>query len=542
MGDAITDDNKIDRKLDILEEELEIMETQGRDLIRRLSDVSTPRNRSRMLEEVDHASLINRLVSNIADPNARPNRAVIPHQSIELFVKESSGSVPSRDARLLTEGLELPSFGNENVNRHRPQIESQRDSHFSGTRPHVEDVTRDIEPLGAMRKLEAFARNQLELELNIERESRKSSEGFAKELMRTLRTLETQLAQQVKLSETDRRMFEKEITGMRSNVEKLELERQSLLDAVVQEGSSSKSDALLRGELHALEQMNSKLTKDLSAARREAEILRASVVDLERARSLLEKEVHHRRKQQELSQQPGRISSERIRPTFLPLPYSGHEGVETVSASPKTRVSVPVERSPIGREKSLPPYSDHEGLDLLSISPKSVDPQRVPRESLAEIVKPPVRPQRSSVVVAPYSDHQGIEVVHSPKAIAPQRMAMSDLLTATARRTPSFPDIIEETIQTPPTPTTPKPRQDSPSPKVRVDISVVEKDLLQLNLERQELESWLGRFPPNTAGRTLAERKEKFLKEKRLAEIEKGISEKRLILKNARNSRINPTN
>jgi hypothetical protein len=85
----------------------------------------------------------------------------------------------------------------------------------------------------------------------------------------------------------------------------------------------------------------------------------------------------------------------------------------------------------------------------------------------------------------------------------------------------------EEKVQTPPTPTTPKPR-------LNVNIEQEEKELLTLNLERQELESWLARFPSNSAGRTLAERKEKYLKEKRLKEVELVISEKRLVIKQAR--------
>ena len=70
--------------------------------------------------------------------------------------------------------------------------------------------------------------------------------------------------------------------------------------------------------------------------------------------------------------------------------------------------------------------------------------------------------------------------------------------------------------------------------------SKLESSLLSLNLEREELEAWLGRIPAYSAGRTLAERKEKFLKEKRLSEVEKSVSDVRHQLKLLKHKRSNP--
>lgn len=578
MADTEIDDSRIDLKLDQLEDELDIMEESGRELMRRLSDVCTPRNRSRGQEEVDHASLMTRLVSRIKDPTRIGSPNIIPHQSIERFVRESVDRAYTRPTQLLTDGLPLPEFGIEHIPRRRHDLPAISRSPQPALAVERSDDDSILRP---MRNLETFAKTQLELELSMERHNRKSSEGFAKDLLRTLRGLESQLVQQVKLSEVDKRMFEREIEGMRSNVEKLELERQSLLDVVekeyVREASSVKSIRLLHGDINALEQRNSKLVSDLMSSRQEAEILKASIVDLEtsrsqmakeilnlknqlQSRSTMEKEVLVLRNQQQIHPRPGSIS-----PVPSLPPFSNHEGVEAIHARPRVvdpqRVdsnSLAASRKAVERYKGphnshLTPYSDHEGINLDSVSPKSVEPQRVKREALVAVQN--VRPVRSAVMVAPYSDHEGIELTKSPRAIAPQRMSLSDLISATAqqtrhrpqsvddpdRMTPSFVDIQEENVQTPPTPTTPKPRADSPSPRPRVDTATVEKELLELNLERQELESWLSRFPPNTAGRTLAERKEKYLHEKRLAEVEKGISEKRLILKHARIGRIDPT-
>ena len=73
-------------------------------------------------------------------------------------------------------------------------------------------------------------------------------------------------------------------------------------------------------------------------------------------------------------------------------------------------------------------------------------------------------------------------------------------------------------------------------------VSQLEAFLLKLNLEREQLVAWLGRLPAYSAGRTLEERKEKFLKEKRLEDVEKAKSDVKQKLKAIKYKRSNPMN
>ena len=86
-------------------------------------------------------------------------------------------------------------------------------------------------------------------------------------------------------------------------------------------------------------------------------------------------------------------------------------------------------------------------------------------------------------------------------------------------------------------------RNEVPLPSAQIDdetVSQLEGFLLKLNLEREQLQAWLGRLPAYSAGRTLEERKEKFLKEKRLEDVEKAKSEVVQKLKAIKHRRSNP--
>jgi hypothetical protein len=68
------------------------------------------------------------------------------------------------------------------------------------------------------------------------------------------------------------------------------------------------------------------------------------------------------------------------------------------------------------------------------------------------------------------------------------------------------------------------PLPSNPEPYAAVSMTArLESDLLQLNLERQQVESWLGRVPPATA--TVADRKETQDKYRQLDNLERSISE-----------------
>lgn len=75
---------------------------------------------------------------------------------------------------------------------------------------------------------------------------------------------------------------------------------------------------------------------------------------------------------------------------------------------------------------------------------------------------------------------------------------------------------------------------------VEQEATQLESSLLKLNLEREQLEAWLGRVPAYSAGRTLAERKEKFLKERRLGDVERAVSEVKQKLRAIKHKRSNP--
>ena len=117
----------------------------------------------------------------------------------------------------------------------------------------------------------------------------------------------------------------------------------------------------------------------------------------------------------------------------------------------------------------------------------------------------------SSIIDAPRPG--GGEVLYSPivptKAVTPPWATHEDLDV-------SFPNPKIKSDSTPP--------QADPVPFAAVSLTArLETDLLKLNLERQEVESWLGRVPPATA--TIAERKETEDKSRQLDLLERNISE-----------------
>ena len=60
----------------------------------------------------------------------------------------------------------------------------------------------------------------------------------------------------------------------------------------------------------------------------------------------------------------------------------------------------------------------------------------------------------------------------------------------------------------------------------------LEKQLLQLNLERANVEAQLNKYPPNSAGRTRAERQQKLALDERLLQLESQISQRKREVRN----------
>merc|ERR1712194_183264 len=61
--------------------------------------------------------------------------------------------------------------------------------------------------------------------------------------------------------------------------------------------------------------------------------------------------------------------------------------------------------------------------------------------------------------------------------------------------------------------------------------AALHKQLMLLNVERQQLEGTVMKFPSNTAGRTIADRREKREAEERLQEVDRTLSELRQTLR-----------
>jgi hypothetical protein len=62
-------------------------------------------------------------------------------------------------------------------------------------------------------------------------------------------------------------------------------------------------------------------------------------------------------------------------------------------------------------------------------------------------------------------------------------------------------------------------------------VTAIEKQLMLLNAERQLLQGTIMKFPSNTAGRTIADRRQKREAEGRLDEVDKILSELRQTLR-----------
>lgn len=565
-AESLLDDIMVDRRLDNLENELDRIERQELSLVRRLSTSPLLSIRNHRREDVDHASLMSNLIARVEDPKSSPSGSrKLPQASLERFIKSVSDEKLDSTAKMLTEGLCVPRFGGDTTAT--PSQGPGRDVAASSIKPPRSVRFDELEPLTAhsvhifrnpvlnvpvveyqperlspsqverqielARELESLKRLDAERERDLERSSRQSSENLAKDLFRTLRGLETQLVQEVKMSESERRNFEREITRMREAIENLELDRQALLDrvelATAHESTARRSIDLLRSEITSLEKRNLELQSELGSNRREKDILRSTVQELEHERTRLQSEVKKLRE-----------------------------------SHPKhTRYDVGINARP-GSIQAVTPDLPSPKLLVQENSPSVIEPHRMSTSSISSIP----RHLRSSFGGAPFATHEGIDPVGVPKATEPHRMSVSDLVEAQIRqRSASFPKsiisdnpiisdkksisipvqstvdpspIVEDEVQCPPTPTTPKPRQ-SLSPKPKIDEDAVERELLALNVERAELEGWLGRFPPNSAGRTLAERKEKYLKEQRLRDVVEGISHRKSVLRIARERRKNPT-
>lgn len=510
-GQDWRDDSKIDIELDMLEKQLDLLEGA--------SPVRMSRH-SRLLENpVDHVSLIDRLVSRTEDPFRRPassmaeRPASIPRSSIEAFLRAHGSG-----------GLILPI------------LDSRGESSHS-----------------------SFEKAELRRERDHERESRISSESHCKNLRSALSSVSEQMLKLAKLTTSERKELDYEFDRMKETISDLERERQELILKAERRTTREQAEHAHGTEtqqmLEASERQCSDLLTELSSLRKQVEdrnrdldILKASVADLEKRRHVLSSEnasfsesnkrlreeveslrerlagLECRASVETLTIRPGSI---RKQPEETPLPKSPlptrvdtlYSPTAAVKPVPFSDLNFPSPTSPIvvnRRRKIPPPFADHIGIEPQS--PKTIDPQHsvpiLPETELPAFGadKRPVSPN------PPWSLH---ETARDPSPKHTQRANEATTLRAPSPNHPQRAK--EETVV--------------PSPE---EIAGVEAELLKLNLERTELESWLGRFPANYAGRTLAERKEKYMKEQRVAEITKVISDLRMLVKSWRQARSYP--
>ena len=162
-------------------------------------------------------------------------------------------------------------------------------------------------------------------------------------------------------------------------------------------------------------------------------------------------------------------------------------------------------------------------------------------QSAPMIISKPKPPQvsigiekRSVSPYPPWSLHDNMippKITEDPNHVSPSSSVSRQPVSAVG----------EECPRDPPTPQTKSTSNTSSQHGIfEVPADRLESDLLTLNLERQALESWLGKLPAYSGGRTLAERKEKFIKERRLAEVDKAISELKFRIKERKKERSHP--
>jgi regulator of replication initiation timing len=270
----------------------------------------------------------------------------------------------------------------------------------------------------------------------------------------------------------------------------------------------------------------SSLRKQVEDRNRDVDILKASLADLEKRRLTLASE------NLSLGESNNRLREEvgSLRQRLYEM--ESRASVEALSIRPggirKQAEEAPQTRSPVPTR-----------VDTL-FSPTgagSYGAQNFPSPASPVVVNRRHRP-KSGKAPLPFADHQGVEP-QSPKVVDPQHTVP---VSSADQELPAFGARHRSVSPNPPWGL----HDDIPAHWAReesvpeAEVAAVEAELLKLNLERTELESWLGRFPANYAGRTLAERKEKYMKEQRVSQITKLISDKKTLIKSWRQARSRP--
>lgn len=476
-------DTDIDEKLTRLEEELDFLNHRSdkSGLVRRFYDTS----------EIDHARLMQKLVSNI------PSRASIDDRSSSY-----DAGAPQSSAFIKFEESASPVFG---------------------------------------RRVPEYA-------------SEPSKGKEVERLRKRLADMDKEMVYLVKTNEEDVQVVQTELSKARGFVEQLQHQNDKMRKVIESLNARLKEDmdkVQMKKELDAMRVQNAELIAEVQLTQSEVlsrdqdiDVLKASIADLEKQRIQAAGEVTRYMAESQ------RLSEEIV---WLKDQLRTHQ-----STAPVGDLKYEVEQLKYIVESQKRDINFFEKENRTAARPGTIR-------------------RRESGVLTSHDRNLSIEVPVSPVIHSKPKPRDSNVSPHWAAQ-PPWALHEEPQARDPPTPTTPKPRQEdkpvgdtsrismnplvvavspavvvestlspkkSVSPRKPVQFTVppdkLESELLALNLERRALESWLGKIPSYTGGRTLAERKEKYLKERRLAEVDKEISDLKARIKERKKERSNPS-
>ena len=544
-----SDGDKLDEKLRAMEDELDHLQSNSR-VYRKRADFSKH-------DEIDHAGLIHRLLGNTRDPMEQTDR-----------LHRAAGGYWSLTPRSLTE------------------------SRISSSAYHAyKDASRVSNP--GPPTGQSGRGNAGDSQRHTERELRASwsSEKEIERLRKLVNEMDKEMLYVVKVNAAEMREHQDELTRVRHMAEELHRENEMLRRDSTNQGRLDERDhdfdlhdltrelESVRGEVARLVSALQAATADVHSKDGVIDILKASIADIEKQRiglagSVDRLEAEKRRMEEELDWVKDQLRQQQTGATVNELKYEieqlryiidmqrGDNPHRTSRDFPVIGESVLVRDTPtLGDTSTVKPgtiirgRSVSQSRDIQQETPRS---KTIPPYAVDVLHSPTAAGmyrKRSVSPNPPWSLHEGIEA--PPISTPPNHTSPMGVSRKSVGRSQPPWAVDEDAVQNPPTPNTPKPRAGSIAPEVSVSprtvgaspkphvvdsttADVMEAELLQLNLERETLEGWLGKVPVYSAGRTLAERKEKYLRERRLAEVDRLVSELKLRLKEKKKERSHP--
>lgn len=504
-GDLFDDDPAIDARIKALEDELDALQ---------IGRVEIPRTLGNSLA-VDHADLMHRLMSRTPDPGCS-----ILHENLSL-------STPLR-ARANKLRQDLAEVGGEPV---LPRYDNMRLNESTALNKQPPPLSNDVQVL----------QKQLV-------DSRKEVASWESEVASSrarIKELDEYLVQLAKSHESELHGFLMGAKKMKTRIQELEIENDKLRqagssvekrigDLQVSQSMAGDDNRKLHGLIEDLRRENEALREEAEQAKARNEdivVVRSTIADFENQRMADSKLIAELRTEyRELSERTRR-EIDQLKLAYMADECSHappHASVETLTLRPgriqfaaspwlgreREFGSTGRRRSHSPSESRLPPYSLHDSVEVggASVSTESIVDRR-------HLSRRPLSPS------PPWALHEETPAMPtSPSTPNPKpdggRVAQFGQVNS------------HQTRQAAPT---------ASPPFIPVDASTeLESRLMKCNLEKGELEGWLSRIPFNSAGRTLKERREKYLKERRLGELDRQVSELRLQLKERRRERHDP--